>query len=325
MIAIVIGAIVAAIVAILCLIVSQILSMRRSRQRIRYIQSYTPEVTLKSQFDERDIEFNSRAKSIHSRNETLEKSKLSRRLRLQLVLRQGGVTIALPYFLGIFTASVFLIALIINLAGPIPPLALTISLLFSTLSLRSWLKWRIEKGRQEFEDHLPDFLIVLSSSLRSGLPLIQSLETISHRGNGLVEREMRQAASDIALGVDPSSALLGIAKRMQSVDMSWVVLAIAIQRDVGGNLSTILESVAETVLQRGRVQREVRTLSAESRLSAVVLVALPIAVFIFFYFTRRSYVAIFWTTNYGIVLSCIMVLLAIIGIFWMRRIVKIKV
>lgn len=321
----IVGALVAAAVAVLFLASLQAKAIRSSNERVRYIKSYAPKISTQSHFKESDFGFTVKKSYIQNRRKTDAQSKVSAKIRFRVTLHQAGISLSTRVFILIFLASLILITFLINLAGPIFPAALLISFLASTFSLRGILNWRTQKRRDAFEGELPDFLIVLASSLRSGLPLIQSLETISHRGNGEVEREMRQAASDIALGLDPSSALLEVAKRMQSVDMSWVVLAIAIQREVGGALSTILESVAETVLQRGRVQREVRTLSAESRLSAVVLVALPIAVFIFFYFTRRTYVSIFWTTTYGIVLSVIMVTLALIGIFWMRRIVNIKV
>lgn len=303
----------------------QALDLRQSRERIRYIKHYSPMDKSQSQYNQSDFGFSLKASANRKLVDRGSYRKLPALGSMRVKLRRAGVKLSLKSFLALIIGAIVSLSFLLYLIVPFYPVALFLSMVITYSSARFFLNRNSRKSRESFEEGLPDFLIVLASSLRSGLPLIQSLESISHRGDGEVEREMRQATGDIALGLDPSSALLEVAKRMGSIDMSWVVLAIAIQREVGGSLSTILESVAETVQQRARVQREVRTLSAESRLSAIVLVGLPIAVFIFFYFTRREYVSIFWTTSYGLVLSVLMVSLAGIGTLWMRHIVRIKV
>ena len=313
------------IVLVLYLALIQAYTYRKSRERIHYLRHFAPEPPEFSQHNQGVISLGQGTLGEHQVKITPKASKPSLRTRLKIELRSAGVKISLQDFALVVFLAVVTFSFLVELVVPNYVAAFFISLFTVFLAVRYMLRYQSSKRRDLFEAGLPDFLIVLASSLRSGLPLVASLETISQRGDGQVEREIRQATSDIALGLDPSSALLEISKRMQSLDMSWVVLAITIQRESGGNLSTILESVAETVQQRGRIRREVATLSAESRLSAAVLVALPILVFIFFYISRRSYVSIFWTTNYGAILLMVMVALIAIGTYWMRKIVKIKI
>ena len=115
------------------------------------------------------------------------------------------------------------------------------------------------------------------------------------------------------------------AERMDSEDLRWTVTALSIQREVGGNLSTILEAAAETIKQRFALRREVQTLSAEGRLSAYILVGLPIGIFCFLALFRRDYVAALWQTPVGLAMAGPIIVLIGIGWLWMRSIVRIKV
>ena len=103
------------------------------------------------------------------------------------------------------------------------------------------------------------------------------------------------------------------------------VQAVRIQREAGGSLSSILDIAATSVRQRSQLQREVRALSAEGRISAVILMVLPVAVFAFFFVTRRDYVEVFWTEPAGWVMLTGLVLILGIGALWMQRMTKIDV
>ena len=115
------------------------------------------------------------------------------------------------------------------------------------------------------------------------------------------------------------------ADRMDSVDLRWVVAALAIQREVGGNLSKILETAAATVMGRAEVRRDVRTLSAEGRLSGWILAALPIGLFFYMLFANRDYVSFFWTHTAGLVALAVLAVMFILGFIWVRKIAKIEV
>lgn len=116
-----------------------------------------------------------------------------------------------------------------------------------------------------------------------------------------------------------------VAERMDSDDLRWTIAALAIQREVGGNLSKILDTAAATIRARADLKREVRTLSAEGRLSAYVLLALPVGIFFFLLLSRRAYVQVFWTEPMGFVMLGMFGAAVLSGWFWIRKIVAVEV
>lgn len=236
----------------------------------------------------------------------------------------AGLDISASRWVAYVAAAWVVITLVFQALFQFLPVSIILGLLVVLPLSRQFIVSREQAKRKLFAQQLPEFLLLIASSLRSGLSLTQSLDSVSQQGNGEVERQIRRATSEISMGMSPNDALSEVAIRMRSEDMKWVVVAISIQREVGGNLSVILDSVAETVRGRASIVREVSTLSAESRLSAWVLLALPIVVFVFFFVTRRDYVQVFWTTLPGILMLGLFVVLISLGALWMRSIVKIK-
>lgn len=216
---------------------------------------------------------------------------------------------------------IFAAILAVGLPLPLAILGLGLGWLITELVLRS----RIQANRRHFEGELADFLTLVASGLRSGLSLAQAVASGAHNGSDVLAQQMRRATAEVALGVDLPDALEHVAARMESEDLHWAVQALRIQRESGGSLSGILDTAATAVRQRAQVQREVRSLSAEGRLSAVILLILPISVFAFFFVTRRDYIEIFWTQPIGWVLLTILVGILGIGAVWMKRITTIDV
>ncbi len=197
----------------------------------------------------------------------------------------------------------------------------TLVLVLGTLQvIRSTRKHR----RSTFERALPEFLMMLASSLRAGLSIQRGIEAVSSEGGGEVERQLRRASTEIAMGMRPDEALQEVAERMKSQDMQWVVVAIGIQRRVGGNLASVLDLVAETIRGRETIRQEVRAVSSEGRMSANVLVALPIGVFLMLFFTRREYVQVLWATTNGRALLFTTVALISAGMLWVRAMVSME-
>jgi len=127
------------------------------------------------------------------------------------------------------------------------------------------------------------------------------------------------------LGRTPSDALKDIAVRMESVDFDWAVLAISIQREVGGNLAEVLQTAAETMMHRNRLRREMKALTAEGRISAIVLGTLPLGLFAFLFLTNRTYLQPLFESIAGIIAIVGAIGLMLAGAFWMTRIVKVDV
>jgi tight adherence protein B len=181
------------------------------------------------------------------------------------------------------------------------------------------------RHKTKFENQLPDTLNLLSTSLRSGYSLLQAVEAVAAEAPEPTAREFGRAMNETRLGRSPVAALKQVADRMESLDFDWAVLAISIQREVGGNLAEVLQTAADTMLQRNRLRREMKALTAEGRVSAYVLGALPIFLFLFLFLTRRSYLQPMLDSTTGLIALGGAVLLLVAGIFWLSRIVKVDV
>lgn len=181
------------------------------------------------------------------------------------------------------------------------------------------------REKRRFENQLPDTLTLVSTSLRAGYSLLQAVEAVASESPNPTAREFGRAIVEARLGRPVVQALEGITSRTQSQDFDWAVMAIEIQREVGGNLAEVLQTVAETMRQRNRLKGEIRALTAEGRISAIVLGILPFAMAGFLYATNPDYIGTLFTSTFGYVAIGVGVLLMIAGIIWLRRIVNIEV
>ncbi|WP_446217491.1 type II secretion system F family protein [Micromonospora sp. IBHARD004] len=185
---------------------------------------------------------------------------------------------------------------------------------------------RESRRRRAFADQLPDALQLIVGSLRSGFSLAQAIDAVVQDSPpGPLTAELGRAMAEIRLGSDLDDALERVAQRVENDDLAWAVMAIRIQRDTGGNLAEVLETTVETLRERDRLRRHVRALSAEGRLSAYVLIALPIVMAVWMLLTRREYLSPLWTTPVGLLMLVGAVVLMLVGIFWMARWIKVEV
>jgi Flp pilus assembly protein TadB len=186
-------------------------------------------------------------------------------------------------------------------------------------------RMRVNRRIKKFADLLPDSLQLVVSALRSGFSLPQAIDAMVREGPEPVSTEFGRGIAEIRLGGDMEDALEGIAARNNSRDLSWLVMAIRIQREVGGNLSEIMETVVETMRERSRLARHVRALSAEGRMSAYVLIALPVCVGGYMFLVRRDYLRPLYTEPLGLVMLIGAVVMVVAGSFWMNKTVKVEV
>jgi tight adherence protein B len=154
---------------------------------------------------------------------------------------------------------------------------------------------------------------------------MQAVEAVGQEAAEPTKREFGRALSEIRLGRPVVEALSEIAERMESQDFEWTVLAISIQREVGGNLAEVLQTTAETMLQRNRLRREMRALTAEGRISAIVMSALPFFLFAVIWVVNPDYIKPLLESTAGWIAIGVALLLMVSGIFWMQKIVKIDV
>jgi tight adherence protein B len=187
------------------------------------------------------------------------------------------------------------------------------------------LGFKRSRRRNRFSRGLPDTLQLMAGSLTAGLSLAQSIDTIVNEGTEPIASEFRRVLVETRLGVSLETALEGVAERFDSKDFACVVMAINIQRRVGGNLAELLETVASTIREREYMRRQVAALAAEGKLSAFVLGGLPPLFFIYLLLTRYEYIAVLFDKPLGWLMLGGSVLILGVGAFWMSRIVKVEV
>jgi tight adherence protein B len=181
------------------------------------------------------------------------------------------------------------------------------------------------RRRSAFMGLLPDTLQLLSGTLRAGYSLMQGVEAVSQEVAEPMGTELRRVVTEARLGRQLEDALDGTAERMGSPDFAWAVMAIRIQREVGGNLSELLLTVAETMIARERLRRDIRSLTAEGRVSAIVLGFLPVGLGFAMWVINPDYVGrLFDTTAGNIMLGVALVAMAV-GFFWMKKIIDIEI
>jgi tight adherence protein B len=139
-----------------------------------------------------------------------------------------------------------------------------------------------------------------------------------------ISEEFTQVLNEVRMGSSEKDALDNMSKRINSELFSWVVLAINIQREVGGNLAEIMDIIANTIREKERVLRQIKALTAEGKLSAYVLIGLPIILGIVLSIMNREYISVLFTTKIGFVMLILAAGLMVAGIMWIIRIVKIE-
>lgn len=183
---------------------------------------------------------------------------------------------------------------------------------------------RTQKRRAKFELQLTDTIQMLIGGLRVGHSIMRSLEAAAQEAQAPTSEELSRIVNEVRIGKDARQAIEDCAIRMDSEDFRWIGQAIQINREVGGDLAEVLEQVAGTIRERSEIKGHVRALSAEGKMSAVVLMILPVAVGIFMSALNPGYMKLFAEHPVGIALVVVSAILFVVGGFWMSRTVKIK-
>jgi tight adherence protein B len=168
-------------------------------------------------------------------------------------------------------------------------------------------------------------LTLVASSLSTGFSLLQALDGVARDADEPCAKEFSRALAETRIGAEVTESLDHLAERMDSKNMRWTAMAIDIQRQVGGNLAETLLNTATTLRERQALSRHVRALSAEGRLSAYILLALPVGLFLYMLMVNRPYVALLWTTMIGMGMLGAGVISLGVGVFWMNKVVKVEV
>jgi tight adherence protein B len=240
-------------------------------------------------------------------------------------LEAAGLPLRTAEWMLLHVGSAVGTSLVLLVAGRGSPVAAILGLVLGLAV--PWLFLAAAKSRREskFLSQLPDTLQLLAGSLASGYSLPQAMDSVVRETRAPISVEFNRALIETRLGLLPEDALDGIAARTGSRDFSWIVIAIRIQRDIGGNLAELLSTVAETLRERERLRRQVSALSAEGRLSGVILGALPVVFALYLMLVRPEYIAPLFTTAMGLFLLAVGSVTLLIGAFWMSKVIKVEV
>ena len=170
-----------------------------------------------------------------------------------------------------------------------------------------------------------DVLMIIASSLRAGHSFLQALDMVSKEIAEPAAGEFSRAVSEIRLGRSVDEALGALGDRMVSDDFEWAMMAVNIQREVGGNLAEVLDTVAETLRDRETVRRQVRVLASEGKLSARILTVLPFAIVLFIAKTNGGFLDPLFSTFIGRIILGFGAVLMLVGIIVMRKMVRVDV
>ncbi|WP_454851569.1 type II secretion system F family protein [Promicromonospora soli] len=188
---------------------------------------------------------------------------------------------------------------------------------------RLGLAVRVKRRQDAFADQLEESLQLMAGSLRAGHSLLQSLASVAHESDQPTSEEFSRVINQVRIGRDLGELLDEAGARMSSQDFVWVSQAIAINREVGGNLADVLDGVGNTIRERNTVRRQVKALAAEGKLSAYVLMALPVGIIGILTLLSPSYVAAFTSGLLGYLMMATGVVLLVIGGLWLRKTVRV--
>ncbi len=198
--------------------------------------------------------------------------------------------------------------------------------MLAVVPLLAWALIKVLTGKREssFDDQLGDTLQLLSGGMRAGHSLMHAVDAAANDSDAPMSEELARVVNETRLGKDMGESLQGTALRMHSEDFSWVAQAIEINREVGGDLADVLDHVGNTIRDRNQIRRQVHSLSAEGRTSALVLFLLPVVVFVATLAMSPSYFKPLFDSPLGLVVAVVSVVLMALGGFWLRAVIKIK-
>jgi len=225
---------------------------------------------------------------------------------------------------GQFVLRVLVASLLAGVLGLLfSPIVALVGLVVPFLGARTWVGHKGTKRQAKFAEQLSDALQMLIASLRSGFGLNQALEIVTEEIDEPGHSEFAQVMAEVRMGRDLSDSLRSLSQRMDNRDLEWVVSAIDINRETGGNLAEILDNVNGTIRERQRIGRKVRTFTAEGRLSAKIITALPFLLALLEWRTNPDGFSAFFS-GLGLVLLCFSGVLLFLGWLWIRKIATIK-
>jgi tight adherence protein B len=188
-----------------------------------------------------------------------------------------------------------------------------------------WLMYRRSARLKRFANQLPDAMELIARALRSGHSLASGLHVVVEEMPEPICTEFNIAYEEQNLGIPLDVALKNIFRRVPNMDFKFFVTAVAIQRQAGGDLAEILDKIGHIIRERFRIQGQVQALTGEGRISGIVLMVLPVALFFAVYYLNKEYVMLLFTEELGRKMIAVAVVLQLLGAYTIKKIIEIKI
>lgn len=190
--------------------------------------------------------------------------------------------------------------------------------------MMAYLSVCTSRRRAKFDEQLPDTIQMLTGSMRAGHSLLRAIDASARETDDPMSEELTRIVNETRIGRDLGDSMVDVADRTSSEDFSWISQAIEIHREVGGDLAEVLDHVGETIRDRNQIRRQVKALSAEGKMSAAVLMGLPIVLFFALILVNASYAKTFTSTVPGFMMLGAAGVMLTAGGFWLSRLIKPK-
>ncbi|KZE92018.1 hypothetical protein AVP42_02921 [Agromyces sp. NDB4Y10] len=242
-------------------------------------------------------------------------------------LELAGMKASPSQFLIYVIAAASVLALLGALIGLLNGMSLLLAILFglvAPIGAKVLLIVRTSSRQAKFADQVDDMVQLIAGGLRAGHGLSRTVAAVAAEADAPMSEELARVVNETRLGRPLPQSLSITASRMKSDDFEWVAQAVGINTETGGNLAEVLDQVGRTIRERNQIRRHVRSLSAEGKLSGIILVALPILMFFVLGFIQPTFYPAFFGTLLGIVALIVAFILLVIGTIWIAAVVKVK-
>jgi tight adherence protein B len=190
--------------------------------------------------------------------------------------------------------------------------------------MMAYLSVLTSRRKSKFDEQLPDTLQMLTGSMRAGHSLLRAVDASARETDAPMSEELSRIVNETRIGRDLGESMIDVSKRTGSEDFAWISQAIEIHREVGGDLAEVLDHVGETIRDRNQIRRQVKALSAEGKMSAAVLMGLPVVLFFALILINAQYAKTFTSTVPGFLMLGAAAVMLTAGGFWLSRLIKPK-